>query len=334
MKDFKALAVLMGLAVILLLTHLAQPLRVLATDALGNFSASGSFNNSSSTFAAKGTINGCDPEAMSQADQGGPGVNFLAYGVAGCTTIPSSSTNHEGGGVFGAVSNASVDTNAVGGPFYCQIAGDGIDGNSDLHRVRCWGINPLVSDHGYNHTLLMNELDYNVTGPDTKVVGFFSSGASTHQPASGSVWQVAGPIGPGVPWPTGYACADGGTVTCLQIGPTSTGINSSSQLLRYLARDSNGVVNYTDVNMGSGGGFFINMSAPGGAVRFRHNGVDSMVVNSDGGINPKGVIFASLGAQGNGTMQYCVDCVANSNPCTGFGTGGIAKRLNGAWDCR
>jgi hypothetical protein len=44
--------------------------------------------------------------------------------------------------------------------------------------------------------------------------------------------------------------------------------------------------------------------------------------------------FASLPADGNGTVRYCSDCLANSSPCSGASTGAIAKRLNGVWDCR
>lgn len=46
------------------------------------------------------------------------------------------------------------------------------------------------------------------------------------------------------------------------------------------------------------------------------------------------VALASLGTPENGTVIYCSDCLNQSNPCTGTSTGAIAKRLNGAWDCR
>jgi len=36
----------------------------------------------------------------------------------------------------------------------------------------------------------------------------------------------------------------------------------------------------------------------------------------------------------NGSIIYCTSCTANSNPCTDGGSGAIAKRINGAWDCR
>ena len=43
--------------------------------------------------------------------------------------------------------------------------------------------------------------------------------------------------------------------------------------------------------------------------------------------------FANLGTPINGTMYYCPDCTAGSNPATGGGTGAIAIRQNGAWKC-
>lgn len=45
-----------------------------------------------------------------------------------------------------------------------------------------------------------------------------------------------------------------------------------------------------------------------------------------------GTTFTSLGAPSNGTVVYCNDCTI-ANPCTGSGTGAIAKRLNGVWVC-
>lgn len=42
--------------------------------------------------------------------------------------------------------------------------------------------------------------------------------------------------------------------------------------------------------------------------------------------------FAELGTPSNGTMYYCSDC-AESNPCSGSGTGAFAERVNGAWRC-
>lgn len=45
-----------------------------------------------------------------------------------------------------------------------------------------------------------------------------------------------------------------------------------------------------------------------------------------------GVVFASLGTPTNGTLVYCPDCT-KATPCGSGGSGAIAKRINGAWDC-
>lgn len=42
--------------------------------------------------------------------------------------------------------------------------------------------------------------------------------------------------------------------------------------------------------------------------------------------------FASLGTAGNGRVLYCSDCT-KTTPCASGGSGALAKRLNGAWDC-
>jgi hypothetical protein len=42
--------------------------------------------------------------------------------------------------------------------------------------------------------------------------------------------------------------------------------------------------------------------------------------------------FATLGSPTNGYMYFCTDCQSTS-PCTGGGTGTIARRENSAWNC-
>ena len=47
-----------------------------------------------------------------------------------------------------------------------------------------------------------------------------------------------------------------------------------------------------------------------------------------------GVAFVDLVSNAaNGTLLYCSNCTAGSNPCTGASTGAFAKRVNGAWAC-
>jgi hypothetical protein len=43
-------------------------------------------------------------------------------------------------------------------------------------------------------------------------------------------------------------------------------------------------------------------------------------------------LFANLGTPVNGTIYFCGDCNI-ANPCTGGGSGAIAKRLAGIWVC-
>lgn len=42
--------------------------------------------------------------------------------------------------------------------------------------------------------------------------------------------------------------------------------------------------------------------------------------------------FSGLVSNGNGTLIYCSDCT-KATPCAGGGSGALAKRINGAWDC-
>lgn len=62
--------------------------------------------------------------------------------------------------------------------------------------------------------------------------------------------------------------------------------------------------------------------------------VDGLLYTGTSGVELTGIAFASLGTASNGRIRFCTDCTNFSNPCTGGGTGAIAKRLNGAWDCR
>lgn len=55
--------------------------------------------------------------------------------------------------------------------------------------------------------------------------------------------------------------------------------------------------------------------------------------NSNTGVLELGIItFANLGSNSNGSIIYCSDC-NKTTPCTFGGTGALAKRLNGTWDC-
>lgn len=56
-------------------------------------------------------------------------------------------------------------------------------------------------------------------------------------------------------------------------------------------------------------------------------------IDPDGMVYPREVTFANLPAgKSNGGFLYCSDCT-KATPCAAAGTGSLAKRLNGAWDC-
>lgn len=61
------------------------------------------------------------------------------------------------------------------------------------------------------------------------------------------------------------------------------------------------------------------------------------ILNSNGvytaNLNLTPVLFANLGSPANGDVVYCSDCTIISNPCVGGGTGTIAERINGTWNC-
>ncbi len=70
-----------------------------------------------------------------------------------------------------------------------------------------------------------------------------------------------------------------------------------------------------------------------GDVRNTEVNAADVVLRAEGLIQFKtGIVFANLGAFGNGTVTYCNDCTI-ANPCAGSGSGAIAKLLNGVWVC-
>lgn len=49
-------------------------------------------------------------------------------------------------------------------------------------------------------------------------------------------------------------------------------------------------------------------------------------------LNLLSTVYASLGSPSNGNFIYCSNCT-KATPCAAGGTGALAKRLAGAWDC-
>ena len=115
--------------------------------------------------------------------------------------------------------------------------------------------------------------------------------------------------------------------------------NSNFGYALALLSDSVGrnlILGSNDFNAGTNTGTSLSLST--GATHFSAatagGSSATPVVFGPQGIQPGALTHAGLPAAANGTVVYCSNCTPNSNPCTDAGTGAIAKRLNGAWDCR
>jgi hypothetical protein len=82
---------------------------------------------------------------------------------------------------------------------------------------------------------------------------------------------------------------------------------------------------------GQAGGVTVAAMQANGPVRIWSKGTSSITFNGlIATLDP--IAQGSLGTPANGSIAYCSDCNI-ANPCTGGGTGALAKRLNGAWVC-
>lgn len=298
------------------------------------FSDPGVFDNSTMATALQGLITGTC--SVTTEFQTGQPAQFADTGTFGCVIIPSNSTEHQGMGIFGATANGSTTTNGVGGYFSGRATAAG-SGATDGTRVRIWGVNPLLTDAGFTHVLLTNELDFNVSGSDTHILGLQFTGAGSVDMTSDSAGIIFGALGGTHQWPVALYCSQGATSnSCVKLDPTSSANNVGSQAIKLLSRTSGGTLNTFTINTGAGGSIIMGSDTTGGFT-FQRAGVNQFIVTTDGGaVTQTGLALASLTPTTNGTILYCTDCANASNPCntTGPGTGAFAKRLNGAWDCR
>ena len=68
-----------------------------------------------------------------------------------------------------------------------------------------------------------------------------------------------------------------------------------------------------------------------GGYSFKTQG-GTVLVNYNGSVTYGSAAYSGLGAPTNGTVIYCSDC-QKTTPCLGSGSGALAKRINGSWDC-
>lgn len=126
----------------------------------------------------------------------------------------------------------------------------------------------------------------------------------------------------------GKLSACGATPNCTAGGSLTgdvTAQRTATSGAYFLGSDGGSVI-YRNVNG-------VNISTPGSqAINFQTSGTNGAVLLGALSLQVNATAFASLGAPGNGTFEYCNDCTI-ANPCAGGGTGALAKRLNGVWVC-
>jgi hypothetical protein len=66
--------------------------------------------------------------------------------------------------------------------------------------------------------------------------------------------------------------------------------------------------------------------------RFYWIGGAPFVGNARTRVTEENLTYAQLGAWADGSLVYCTDCTATT-PCSGGGTGAMARRINGTWVC-
>jgi hypothetical protein len=155
--------------------------------------------------------------------------------------------------VGGYVDLDEDDTNGV------ALFGCGLLRGDDQHL---WGLNTVLMDNATyaTHTgtgrILASELDYNVCGTGTQVMGLSLGGASLAQPTQADAFLV-NRLGVGIKWTSGFWSMDGCATYGLILGAAeNSGANVDSQplLWKYLdgAGDGQTVSAYVDEFSGVG----------------------------------------------------------------------------------
>jgi len=275
-----------------------------------------------------------------------PACGFTTEAISGGVSIPLGATVHQASGLTGYASsaaNSSVRTvaNAVG-VFALGVA--------TANNSAVWGANFVAQDNPSTisgHNIIGNEIDVGVQGSP----GFVHGLAITLSPPGplGTIGTMPsttancmGLIGGGCPgaaleinastpllqWQKGIILTDSSfnsALDVLEIGATSYSGASFGSYSECFARWDSGAARHADVCLSANSTGDMLLTAASGRA-----------VNIGGG----GAAFASLPAAANGSLIYCTDCknvtdnaaVAGA-ACVASGSGSLAKRQNGRWDC-
>jgi hypothetical protein len=117
---------------------------------------------------------------------------------------------------------------------------------------------------------------------------------------------------------------------------TESIINSGTQQGFFVGADGiaglHNQVSDSNIRLTFASGDYFNFAPSTDILTYVLGSTTMITVNANGGLRQTGVAYASLGTPTNGTVIYCTDCT-KATPCNSGGTGTLAKRYNGAWDC-
>lgn len=227
--------------------------------------------------------------------------------------------------------NVLSDTNTLYG---FQFTGANIINGTDL--LSCWSSSngpSTLNGRGFlintaNGLLIQSSRVLNNGGPgielnsgvsNVEISGGFMSGNSI-----GSVGATHGILMTGTSNVRIHGVRSG------QTGIVATGNSQGFGIAVSGTGNTNYAIYGNDVSNNISGGIF-NGDAPNQTTTKRiYNNIGSLV-DAEMMFLPTST-FANLGAPSNSAITYCSDCNI-ANPCTGGGTGAVAKRINGAWVC-
>lgn len=141
----------------------------------------------------------------------------------------------------------------------------------------------------------------------------------------------------------GITLTNNGDVTIAQLASTG-GVTTNSSLRAVVSNARAEVQFRLDGGTTTSASAWEFVNVPGGStIPFSVNmgaNTNSLRVNLDSSTQFGGVTFASLPASGNGSVIYCTNCgnvfddgaIAGAK-CVGAGSGALARRQNGHWDC-
>jgi hypothetical protein len=229
--------------------------------------------------------------------------NGYVDALRGVAYVNAASTASLVNGVAGYVM-VSAPKGAGGYPTSVALFGVGI---ADVNSSQVWGLNTLLSDNrgqtvsAGTGKLLYNELDFNVTSPNTDVFGLVIQGASLAQPAVSNAFLIGplalGPYNSGdysKQWSSGVQIDDNVTALALNIGigGATKAAGAGSQIIQMNYMDNSAVEQHAYLQA-------ITVGQEGGANAAFYVSNQSATIVTDVGVK-NGGFFTQDSATGSG----------------------------------